>query len=243
MNIDTVNILGVNFTKSDKNELLQVLTKRIDSDNKTFIVTANPEIVMHAVESEDYFRTLENADYIIPDGIGIIKAAEILKNPLPERIAGFDLMLELLRIANSKKLKVYLLGAEEEVLNKTVENIRDRYSDLDIAGYQNGYFNFENNQISEEIANLKPDLVLVALGVPRQEKWIYENMHKFEKGLFMGVGGSFDVLAGNVKRAPLLWQKMNVEWLYRLIQQPWRWKRMLALPRFVTKVITQKNKQ
>ncbi len=241
-NTDTVNILGVNFIKSDKNSLMQVLTSRIDSENKTFLVTANPEIVMHAIEKEEYFTILENADFIVPDGIGIIKAAAILNNPLPERIAGYDLMVDLLQVANHKCLKIYLLGAEENVLSRAIDQIRSRFPNINIVGHQNGYFDWESNSISEQISKVKPDLIFVALGVPKQEKWIYENIHKFDKGLFMGVGGSFDVLAGNVKRAPLVWQKMNLEWLYRLIKQPWRWKRMMAIPRFVTKVISQKNR-
>lgn len=235
-----MNILGVNFIRTNKDDLVKTLTNRLLNEEKTFIITANPEIVMYSLNDSDYKAITEEATYVIADGIGVIKAAALLNNPLPERIPGFELMLELLNVANDKELKVFLLGSQDHVLKKTSLYINENYPNASIVGTHHGFFDWGNNTINEQIAESEPDLVLVALGVPRQEKWISENMHSFEKGLFMGIGGSFDVLAGTVKRAPEIWQKMNAEWLYRLIQQPWRWKRMLALPVFVGKVLQQK---
>jgi N-acetylglucosaminyldiphosphoundecaprenol N-acetyl-beta-D-mannosaminyltransferase len=126
------------------------------------------------------------------------------------------------------------------VLQKTVAEIMKQYPNVKIAGAHHGFFDWADDHIPNEIQRTKPDLIFTALGVPRQELWIGQNMDKFEKGVFMGIGGSFDVLAGAVQRAPEVWQKMNLEWAYRLLKQPSRWKRQLSLPHFALKVIQQK---
>ncbi len=151
-------------------------------------------------------------------------------------------MVRLLEVGQQKHFKIYLLGAQKETIEKTVANIHKNYPNVDVVGYHDGYFDWNNNDFAKEIATLQPDLVFVALGVPRQEKWITENLDKFSKGVFIGVGGSFDVIAGTVKRAPVLWQKLNLEWLYRLLRQPSRFGRMLVLPRFALKVFALKFK-
>ena len=235
-----VKILNVLFNHITKNALVKKLVERVSSNQKTFLVTANPEIIMYANTDKDYFPILNNADYTIPDGIGVIIASKMIGNPLSERIAGYDLLVELLKVGNEEGWSAYFLGAKKEVVDKAVNNVKTTYPDLDIVGWHDGYFDWESSSISDEIREKKPDLIFVALGFPKQEIWISENINAFEKGLFMGVGGSFDVLAGEVKRAPLVWQKMNIEWLYRLIQQPSRWKRMLVLPQFVYKVFVGK---
>lgn len=235
-----VNILGVNFISTNKEDLVKTLSNRLLNQEKTFIITANPEIVMYSLKDADYKAITEEATYVIADGIGVIKAAALLNDPLPERIPGFELMLELLKVADDNKLKIYLLGSQDDVLKKTTSYINENYPNSTIVGSHHGFFDWENNTINEQIAVSQPDIVFVALGVPRQEKWISENIDSFQKGIFMGIGGSFDVLAGTVKRAPEIWQKLNAEWLYRLIKQPWRWKRMMALPIFVLKILHQK---
>jgi len=185
---------------------------------------------------------LKQATYICADGIGVVKAAQILGDSLPERVTGYDTMVRLLEVGQQKHFKIYLLGAQKETIEKTVANIHKNYPNVDVVGYHDGYFDWNNNDFAKEIATLQPDLVFVALGVPRQEKWITENLDKFSKGVFIGVGGSFDVIAGTVKRAPVLWQKLNLEWLYRLLRQPSRFGRMLVLPRFALKVFALKFK-
>ncbi|MED3653684.1 WecB/TagA/CpsF family glycosyltransferase [Heyndrickxia sporothermodurans] len=235
-----VEILGVPFIHSTRNEFIDILHRRIKQQNKTFVVTANPEIVMMANENKVFMEYLQTADFITPDGIGIVKAAGWLNKPLPERVPGFDTMKDLLSLANENQYRVYFLGAKQEVLEQCIHNVSNDFPKMEIAGYHNGFFDLDNPQIAEEIRELKPDLIFVALGAPRQEQWIYQNIAKFDKGIFMGVGGSFDGIAGVVPRAPEIWQKLNIEWLYRLIQQPTRWKRMLAIPRFVFKVLLQK---
>ncbi|MFP7297238.1 WecB/TagA/CpsF family glycosyltransferase [Neobacillus niacini] len=235
-----VKILNVFFDHITKSVLVNKLVEKVSQNQKTFLVTANPEIVMYANSDQVYSSVVKNADYTIPDGIGVIIASKMIGDPLSERIAGYDLLIELLKVGNEKGWSAYFLGAKKEVVEKAVHNVKTNYPHLKIAGWNDGYFDWASSHISDEIKEKKPDLIFVALGFPKQEIWISENIESFDKGLFMGVGGSFDVLAGEVKRAPVAWQKMNVEWLYRLIQQPSRWKRMLVLPQFVYKVFVGK---
>lgn len=232
-----VEILTIPFIDSNMDEFMnRMIYPRLMNQEKTFVVTANPEIVEYANEHQDYKDIIISADYITPDGVGIIMASKWLNQPLQERITGFDLMNELFRVADEKALKVYLLGAEENVIEAAALKVKELYPGLELVGYNHGYIDIKDDALPKSIAELEPDIILTALGFPRQEKWVSRHYALFNKGLFMGVGGSFDVLAGKVNRAPVFWQKMRLEWLYRLIQQPSRWKRMLALPRFVLKV-------
>lgn len=232
-----VEILTIPFIDSNMDEFMnRMIYPRLMNQEKTFVVTANPEIVEYANEHKDYKDIIISADYITPDGVGIIMASKWLNQPLQERITGFDLMNELFRVADEKALKVYLLGAEESVIEAAALKVKELYPGLELVGYNHGYIDIKDDTLPKSIAELEPDIILTALGFPRQEKWVSRHYALFNKGLFMGVGGSFDVLAGKVNRAPVFWQKMRLEWLYRLIQQPSRWKRMLALPRFVLKV-------
>ena len=205
-------------------------------NKKTYVVTANAEIAMYAKENISYFNIITKADYIVPDGIGVVKGAKILKKEIKERVPGIELMVDLLKIANKFNQKVYFYGAKNEVIEKMIKGIKTDYPNINIVGYSNGYINDEDNKITDEIIKLKPDYVFVAKGAPLQDEWINKVIQKTDKGLFMGVGGSFDVLAGVVKRAPEIWQKLNLEWLYRIAGDPKRWKRSMALPKFVIEV-------
>ncbi|PAE25822.1 WecB/TagA/CpsF family glycosyltransferase [Bacillus sp. 7894-2] len=238
---ERVEILEIPFINTSFSDMVEILADQVDREEKTFIVTANPEIVMHTYEDRKYKEKVLTADFIVPDGNGILLAAKILDKPIAERIAGFDLMMKLLELANLHKWSIYLLGGREGVNQKAAERIKAAFPDLVLAGRHNGYFNWEDGKLSNDIEQLKPDIVFVALGFPRQEHWISENISRFSKGLFIGVGGSIDVIAGEVKRAPEVWQKMKLEWFYRLLQQPARWKRMLALPKFVIHVLQSKK--
>ncbi|MDQ0254510.1 N-acetylglucosaminyldiphosphoundecaprenol N-acetyl-beta-D-mannosaminyltransferase [Evansella vedderi] len=240
--MDKVNILGVEVSAMTHDQTINTLIDAVDNDKKKFVVTANPEIILHAYENRDYFQELSKADIITADGIGVVKGAKLLGRSIPERVTGFDLFISLLRKADQKGNSIYLLGAKEAVLNKTVTYIEEQYPNIKIVGKHNGYFDWEDPSIAKEIAGKKPDFVFVALGFPRQEKWIGKYIEQFNKGVFIGIGGSFDVLAGEVKRAPEIWQRLNLEWLYRLMKQPSRWRRMLALPRFVFKLYSYKQR-
>jgi N-acetylglucosaminyldiphosphoundecaprenol N-acetyl-beta-D-mannosaminyltransferase len=242
MESNKINVLNMSFNHITKKELLAKLEERVSSNKKTFLVTANPEIVMYAEKDPEYKQIVNGADYVIADGIGVIIGSKIIGQPLPERIPGFELMQDLLKKGNEKQWSVYFLGAKNEVVKKAVAKVQKQYPNLVIAGYHDGYFNSNSTHIQDEIRKTKPDLIFVALGFPRQEKFISENLAGFEKGLFIGVGGSFDVLAGAVKRAPEIWQKLNLEWFYRLVKQPSRWRRMLALPLFIVRMLSERLK-
>lgn len=236
-----VPILDIRFINIQYDEMLVILAERVQQGKKTFVVTANPEIVMITDEDKEYKEIVQSADYVVPDGIGIIVASKMLNTPIKERIAGFDLMMSLLQQANTNRWKVYLLGGKDEVNQKAVKAIEKTYPELEIVGSHHGYFDHEESEgIKKEVQNLEPDLVFVALGAPRQEKWITDIQPFVTKGLFMGVGGSFDIIAGEAKRAPDIWIKFKLEWLYRLVKQPSRWKRMLAIPYFLIKILKQR---
>ncbi|NMB17959.1 MAG: WecB/TagA/CpsF family glycosyltransferase [Erysipelothrix sp.] len=230
-----VNIMGIPFINLTKHNLLKrVLNSKT---NKTFIVTANPEIVMYTRTSEQYRSSINKADYIVADGIGIILASKWLKQPLPERIAGFDLMLSMIEHAENNKKSCYFLGASESVNQKAIKKLKVMFPNLIIAGHHHGFFDLNDEKVVEIVKSSNADLVFVALGMPKQEQWIAKNIDSFSKGIFMGVGGSFDVVAGEVKRAPDIWIKLNLEWLYRLIKQPFRWKRVVKVFEFMFLIV------
>ena len=237
MEKNLVEIFNIPFINMKKEDILKILEQRVAENKKTYVVTANAEIVMYAKENVSYFNIITKADYIVPDGIGVVKGAQILKKEIKERVPGIELMVDLLKIANKFNQKVYLNEEKNEVIEKMIKRIKSDYPNINIVGYSNGYINDSDNKITDEIINLEPDYVFVAKGAPLQDEWINKVIQKTNKGLFMGVGGSFDVLAGEVKRAPEIWQKLNLEWLYRIAGDPKRWKRSMALPKFVIEVL------
>jgi len=239
---DTVSILTVPFINTTNQAFLSQLEQDVLAHQNRFVVTANPEILMYAREHPDYQRVLHQADYITPDGIGVIQGAQILGTPLPERITGYDTLLDLLQWGSEQHQRVFLLGAKPAVLKQVVGKLKQTAPNLVIAGAQDGYYTDEA-AVADQIVAAKPDMIFIATGFPKQEFFIAKYRHRID-GLWMGVGGSFDVIAGAVKRAPKFWQQHHIEWLYRLIQEPSRFKRMLVLPRYlrlVKKIAKQKN--
>ncbi|WP_461811867.1 WecB/TagA/CpsF family glycosyltransferase [Faecalimonas sp.] len=202
-----------------------LLEGKIKKDEKTFVITANPETLMIGTENSEFDRILKSEETIIvPDGIGVVKAANMLKYPVQERVTGVEIVQGLLQMLDKEKKKIYLLGAKEEVVNKFVEKIKKEYPNIIISGFQNGYI-LDKDKAFDEMVESKPDVVLVALGIPLQEMLIAKHYERFEKGIFVGVGGSFDVLSGMKKRAPKIFIKLNLEWLYRIVKEPSRFKR------------------
>lgn len=233
-NTQKVIIADIPFVNSTKNAFLKEhIVPSINKGQKCFIVTANPEIVMQAVEDASFKQVLHDADFVVPDGIGVLLAAKWKKQPLQERIAGSDLMNDMLEVANEEQASCYFLGADEETNEQAVKNIRKLYPTIQVAGRHHGYFDIGDQDVLADVVEAAPDFVFVALGSPKQENWIRQSLESFSKGVFMGVGGCLDIYAGNVKRAPNFWIKLNIEWLYRLLQQPFRWKRMLPIIRFL----------
>lgn len=239
MSFPTVSVMDVPFIKATNQAFLKQLQQDIDQKQSRFIVTANPEIVLYARDHPDYKALIKGADYITPDGIGIIKASQTLKDPLPERITGYDTMMALLDKANAQHLKVYFVGAKPEVIQKVAARITKDYPGIDLAGYHDGYFK-DDTQILADIQAKQPQLVFAGLGYPKQEFWIHANQNRTQ-AIWMGVGGSFDVLSGLTKRAPKFWQDLHLEWFYRLLKEPTRFKRMLAIPKFMH--LIQKEKK
>lgn len=236
-----VNVLTIPFIKISRSTLVnELIYFKLANKEKALIVTANPEIVEYANSHMEYKTIVKSADFIVPDGIGIIMASKLLKEPLDERITGYDLLFDLLALADKHSYKVYLLGAEEEVIIKTANLLKRKFPSMILTGYHHGFIDINDTVFAQTVADCEPDIIITALGFPRQEEWIKNHYSLFNKGVFLGVGGSFDVIAGKVKRAPLMWQRMNLEWLYRLIKQPSRWKRMLVLPKFMLKVFFKK---
>lgn len=211
--------------KGGKEEFYKEVEQKLLNEEKTFIITANPEILTVGDKDKEFDKILlDKNTTIIPDGIGVIKGAEMFGIHLPERIAGVELTVELIRLCDKYHKSMYLFGATKEVMNKMKILIEQKYSGIELLGSQNGYVE-DKQAVMEDIKMKKPDVVLVALGVPKQEKLIYDNLQDFDKGIFVGVGGSFDVISGSKKRAPKIFIKLNLEWLYRIAFSPSRWKR------------------
>lgn len=211
--------------KGTNKEFLDLLDKRIDDNKKTFIITANPETLTYSESDEEINKMLNDKNnLIIPDGIAIVKAANMLGINIKERITGFDVCEHLLNYASINKKKVYLFGSKEEVIDGIQEVIKNKYNGIKLVGSENGYVK-DKDGVFKKIIKLEPDIVLVALGIPAQEKLIYKHLNSFKKGIFVGVGGSFDVISGTKKRAPKLFIKLNLEWLYRIVTEPKRLKR------------------
>ena len=189
---------------------------------KRFIVTVNPETLMMTKKDEDIKNLLmSEKTSLVADGIAVVKASKWVGVSIKERITGIELTEKLLDEANKNGYSIYLFGAKTEIIEKLVVNIKCDYPKIKIAGYSNGYVT-DKDKVMEKIIKAKPDICLLALGIPMQEKLIYKYFDKFKKGVFIGVGGSFDVLSGTKKRAPKLFIKLNLEWLYRIICEPER---------------------
>lgn len=238
---DSINILGVridcvNFRKA-KEKCLEFL----NSSSPHIVFTPNVEMIMLAQKDEKFKKILNSGDLNVPDGIGVVWASKYFGERLFERVTGFDLMMSLMPEAEKHKKRVFLLGAKPSVAERAGENLLKTFKNLIICGTHHGYFSQEENEKVIDIINSsKTDVLFVAMGMKKQEEWIYKNRKKLNCKLIMGVGGSLDVLSGEVKRAPIIFQKLGLEWFYRLITQPWRFRRMLALPKFVLVVLKTK---
>ncbi|MBE6073625.1 WecB/TagA/CpsF family glycosyltransferase [Selenomonas ruminantium] len=216
----------------------------MDEKKNVLIATANAEMIMRATHDEELRHILNEAALVVPDGAGTVWAAHHLGYEMPERVAGFDLAQELMRIAPGKKQRIFFFGSAPGVAEKAKAKAEELYPGIEIVGVRNGYFSADDEpEIIAEIKAAKPDLLLAALGVPKQEKWLYQHRDELGVPVSIGVGGTLDVMAGVMKRAPLWMQKAKLEWLFRGALQPKRAGRLLALPKFVLKVHASKNKK
>lgn len=213
------------FYKGDKQGFVNIINEKLSKDEKAFIITANPETVMETRRTEGLDEAFFAEETLVaPDGIGILKAGKYLGIEFKETITGIDLCNEIFNMTNAKEKSLYLFGAEEEVVKALADLIKKDYPNIKLLGYSNGYVEDKEKEM-EKIVSLKPDVVLVALGVPMQEVLISKFFPKVQKGIYMGVGGSFDVLSGKKKRAPDFFVKHHFEWAYRILREPKRFKR------------------
>ncbi|SMG45849.1 WecB/TagA/CpsF family glycosyltransferase [Paenibacillus aquistagni] len=241
--IPTVPIYGIPFSNLTMQETVQWLTDVIEKKQETHVITANPIMVMAALDNTSFMQVMNQADLIVPDGSGVVWAANVGGQPLKERVTGFDLLHELMKAGETRGYRVYLLGASPDVIQAAHERLHDMYPGVQIVGSRDGFFGpAEDEAVVSEIALLEPDILFVARGADTQEPWIAKYRHRLNSTIMMGVGGSFDVISGRTKRAPKWVQNLKLEWFYRLVKEPKRFLRMLALPKFAWKVMRDKDK-
>ena len=234
---ERVNILGVDVDAVTMAEAVDVVRRAMDTRAGVMVATANAEMLMRATHDEELRRILNASALVVPDGAGTVWAARHLGHAMPERVAGYDLAQELLRCAPAEGRRVYFFGSAPGIAEKAKAKAEQLYPGIEIVGVRNGFFSpADNAAIIAEIRAARPDLLLVALGVPKQEKWIAAHLAELDVPVAIGVGGTLDVMAGVMKRAPLWMQKAKLEWLFRGLMQPKRAGRLLALPKFVLKV-------
>ena len=232
-------ILGVRFDDLTQQEAAQQGRQLLEEDKFHYVVTPNPEFLLAAEKDPEFRRVLNAADLVLPDGIGVVYSAKILGTPLKERVPGIEFAEAMLSALNEMGGRLYLLGAKPGVAEEAGRRICARYPALVLCGTHDGYFKDEQ-AILPEIAAAKPDLLFVCLGAPKQEKWMARWGRHTGAKLAIGLGGCLDVFAGNVRRAPEQWQKLGLEWAYRLKKEPKRIGRMAKLPLVLVKAAGQR---
>lgn len=231
-------ILGIPVDMLTLTEAAGKLEQYIRQRVPRLVVTANPEIIMLARHDAGFKEILTNTDMVTADGIGVVVAARILGEPLEERVTGIDLSRELFRVASRQGYRIYLLGARPGVAEQAALNLVRDFPGLQVVGCHDGYFS-EDGPVVADIRARTPDILLVALGMGKQEKWVWRYKDELGVPVSIGVGGSLDVYAGVARRAPGWVQKLGLEWLYRLLRQPSRFGRMLVLPYFLVLVVAE----
>ena len=240
-----LQILGVGVDRVTGDEALERIATFIaegrEHGTSHQVVTANAEIIYRASQNDDMKAIINQAHMVTADGSGVVWASKQLGEPLAERVTGIDLVNSICAASAQRGWKLYILGSAPGVADTAAQNICAKYPGCNIIGTHHGYFDAaEEQNILAELRELKPDVLFVALGAPKQEYWIADHLAQLGIPVGMGIGGSMDVLSGNVKRAPEWMQKLSLEWLYRFLIQPTRFKRMLALPKFMLAVKKQK---
>ena len=236
MTTPNICIFGLPISKLSFDETVERAYGFLSDENPHIIFTPNPEILMAARNNEEMHRLLSQADLLTPDGIGVVYASKIMGDSVKERVSGFDIASALLKRIQNGEHSLYLLGGKPGVADLAAENIKKQYPNIKILGTHDGYFT-DAEPIVSEIADLAPDLLFVCLGSPKQEQFAVDYRERLNCKLMMGLGGSLDVFAGTVKRAPVFFQKLGLEWFYRLCKQPSRFVRMLSLPHFALIII------
>lgn len=239
----TVDILGVPVDNTTMKEAVNIVEGFLKSDKTHCVFTPNAEIMMEAQRDAQFKQILCSANLVVADGSGVVLASKILKPRLKERVAGFDLTCNLFKTFSNTDVRFFFLGGKPGVAKEAYQKLLDKNININLAGARDGYFSeSEEEEILNQINSSKTDILLVALGAPKQEKWIYKNKDKLNVKVCIGVGGTFDAITGKMKRAPKFFQDHGLEWLYRLYKDPKRFFRMLDLPKFMFLVIAKKMK-
>lgn len=232
---------GVEVNTEGYDELIRKIFQRIHSGEKSFIVAINPEKLMAARRDSQLRKILQTADFQIPDGVGVLLASRLQKGKVRERVTGIDMMEALCKQAASTGESIFLYGGKPGIAESAAKTLQDKYENLKIAGIIDGYEQ-DADFVRTSIDRSGASILFVAMGSPKQEQFIIKEMHQLNPSVYQGVGGSFDVFAGNVKRAPAGFRKFGLEWFYRLMMEPSRWKRQLALPKFLFAVFKERKK-
>lgn len=240
----TVRILGIDIDNINVDEAGELTKNLIENSNKScrVIVAPNTEFIMMAQKDKEFFDILRSADLATPDSVGVMIAGKLQKNPFKARIPGQAYFRKVLEVGEKEGWSFYFLGGEGDIPKLAAENVKKIYPNVNIVGYHEGYFKDDSEEkVIEEINSLKPNVLFVAMGAPLQEKWIARNKSKLQVDVAAGQGGTFDYESGKIQRAPEKIQKLGIEWLWRLILQPSRIKRMVVLPIYLLKIIFTKD--
>lgn len=241
---DIIKILGVKIDNVTIEEAVSKTKELIKFSNKSckLIVAPNTEFIMRAQKDEAFFNILKIAELATPDSVGIMLGGKMQKKKFKTRIPGQMYFRAVLQQGEKEGWSFYLLGGKGDVPMLTAENVKKMFPNIKIVGYHEGYFEKDTEkEVIEEINRLQPNVLFVAMGAPKQEKWIYEHRNELNVDVATGQGGTFDYEAGNIKRAPEIIQKLGIEWMWRLILQPSRIKRMMVLPQYVIKLLFTKD--
>lgn len=236
-----IDVLGIGVNNYTMEEALGQLGFFL-TENRTHVVyTPNAEIIMKAQRERELLDIINEADMVVADGAGVVLGSRILGESLPERIAGFDLVKNSFDLGSSKKIKYFFFGGKPGIAEEASSKVLRDYPNVDIVGWRDGYFCTQDEEnIINEINDSGADILLVALGAPKQEKWIHKHKNNIKAKVCIGVGGSFDILSGRLHRAPEFFRNNGLEWLYRLYKEPWRIKRMMDLPKFIFKLLAKR---
>ena len=239
-----VRILGIDVDNINVEEAGEITKQLVESSNKSckVIVAPNTEFIMMAQKDEEFYNILRGADLATPDSVGVMIGGKLQKKPFKQRIPGQMYFRKVLEVGEKEGWTFYLLGGKGDVPSLAVENIKKIYPNLKIVGYHEGYFDSDTEEsVIAEINDLKPNVLFVAMGAPLQEKWIEKHKHELKVDVAAGQGGTFDYEAGKIKRAPVLFQKLGIEWFWRLMLQPSRIFRMIVLPIYLMKIVFTKD--
>ena len=239
-----VRILGIDVDNIDVNEAGQITKELIESSNKTckVIVAPNTEFIMMAQKDEEFYNILRGADLATPDSVGVMIGSKLQKKPLKQRIPGQMYFRKVLEVGEKEGWTFYLLGGKDDVPALAAENVKKIYPNIKIVGYHEGFFDKDSEEdVIAEINKLQPNVLFVAMGAPIQEKWIAKHKDVLKVDVAAGQGGTFDYEAGKIKRAPVIFQKLGIEWFWRLILQPSRIFRMIVLPIYLMKIVFTKD--